>query len=122
MVINKGKQRNLHWHTEANEWHYYLRGKGRSRCSDRADGGKIADVGPGDAVYIPRGFSATPSRITGDEDLETVQTWDKGKFEEIDLDRWVRSSPNYLLTNNFSRGVDIDDRQNEGKLDHPVEL
>ena len=29
------------------------------------------------------------------------KTWDKGKFEEIDLDKWVRASPNYLLTNNF---------------------
>ena len=41
-------------------------------------------------------------RNVGDEDLEIVQTWDNGKFEEIDLDRWVRSSPNYLLANNFA--------------------
>jgi oxalate decarboxylase/phosphoglucose isomerase-like protein (cupin superfamily) len=38
----------------------------------------------------------------GDEELEIVQTWDNGKFEEIDLDQWVRSSPNYLLANNFA--------------------
>jgi len=31
-----------------------------------------------------------------------VQTWDRGKFEELDLDRWVRASPNYLLANNFA--------------------
>jgi len=31
-----------------------------------------------------------------------VQTWDNGKFEEIDLDKWVRASPNYLLANNFT--------------------
>lgn len=30
-----------------------------------------------------------------------MQTWDNGKFEEIDLDKWVRASPNYLLANNF---------------------
>ena len=29
------------------------------------------------------------------------QTWDNGKFEEIDLDKWVQSSPRYLLANNF---------------------
>ena len=38
----------------------------------------------------------------GDDDLEIVQTWDKGKFEEIDLDQWVRSSSNDLLANNFA--------------------
>jgi oxalate decarboxylase len=31
-----------------------------------------------------------------------VQTWDNGKFEEIDLDKWVKSSPRYLLGNNFA--------------------
>ena len=41
-------------------------------------------------------------RNTGNEDLEIIQTWDKGKFEEIDLDKWVRASPDYLLTNNFA--------------------
>jgi len=38
----------------------------------------------------------------GDGDLENVQTWDNGKFDEIDLDKWVRSSPNYLQTNKFA--------------------
>jgi len=37
-----------------------------------------------------------------DEYFKIVQTWDNGKFEEIDLDRRVWSSPNYLLANNFT--------------------
>ena len=36
-----------------------------------------------------------------DDDFEIVQTWDNGKFEEIDLTKWVQSSPRYLLDNNF---------------------
>jgi oxalate decarboxylase len=101
MIINKGKQRNLHWHVDANEWHYYLRGKGQVALFGSGGRSKIADVGPGDAVYIPAGFGHA-IKNTGDDDLEIVQTWDKGKFEEIDLDQWVRSSPNYLLANNFA--------------------
>jgi len=101
MIVNKGKQRNLHWHTEANEWHYYLRGKGQVALFGSGGRSKIADVAAGDALYIPAGFGHA-IKNTGDDDLEIVQTWDKGKFEEIDLDRWVRSSPNYLLANNFS--------------------
>ena len=61
---------------------------------------KLTDVQPGDAVYIPAGFGHAIKNV-GEEELEIVQTWDNGKFEEIDLDRWVRASPNYLLTNNF---------------------
>ena len=46
--------------------------------------------------------SGASSWNSGNEDLEIVQTWDNGKFEEIDLDKWVRASPNYLLANNFT--------------------
>ena len=101
MVINSGKQRNLHWHTNANEWNYYLRGKGQMVLFGSGGRGKLFDVNPGDAVYIPAGFGHA-IRNSGNEDLEIVQTWDNGKFEEIDLDKWVRASPNYLLANNFT--------------------
>lgn len=101
MIINKGKQRNLHWHVNANEWQYYLRGKGQVALFGSGGRGKVIDVNPGDAIYIPAGFGHA-IKNTGDDDLEIVQTWDDGKFEEIDLDHWVRSSPNYLVSNNFS--------------------
>jgi len=101
MVIKSGKQRNLHWHTEANEWNYYLRGTGQVVLFGSGGRGKLFDVKAGDAVYIPAGFGHA-IRNAGNEDLEIIQTWDKGKFEEIDLDQWVRASPNYLVANNFS--------------------
>jgi hypothetical protein len=45
-----------------------------------------------------RAFAGTPDRAP----LKIVQTWDNGKFEEIDLTKWVQSSPRYLLANNFT--------------------
>jgi hypothetical protein len=60
-------------------------------------------------------LSAVDFDRTGNDDLEIVQTWDKGKFEEIDLHQWVRSSPNYLLENNCG-SAGVDDRQDEGDL------
>ena len=44
-------------------------------------------------MYIPAGFGHA-LKNTGDEVFEVVQTWDKGKLEEIDLDKWVRARPN----------------------------
>jgi oxalate decarboxylase len=100
MVIKPGQMRKLHWNVNANEWHYYLRGKGQVAMFGSGGRGKVAEFSPGDVAYIPQGFGHA-IRNTGDEDLEIVQTWDNPKFEEIDLDRWVQSSPRYLLSNNF---------------------
>jgi oxalate decarboxylase len=52
-------------------------------------------------AYVPQGFGHAIKNV-GDEDLEIIQTWDNGKLEEIDLDKWVQSSPRYLLSNNFA--------------------
>ena len=101
IIIKPGQQRNLHWHPNANEWHYYLRGKGQVALFGSGGRGKVAEFNPGDVAYLPIGFGHAIKNI-GDGDLEIVQTWDNGKFEEIDLDKWVRSSPNYLLANNFA--------------------
>ena len=101
LTVSKGRQRNLHWHTEANEFNYCLRGKGQIAIFGSGGRSKVANVQQGDAVYIPAGFGHA-LKNTGDDDFELVETWDKGKFEEIDLDKWVRASPNYLLSNNFA--------------------
>ena len=101
MVIKPGAMRNLHWNVNANEWHYYLRGRGQVALFGSGGRGKVAEFKPGDVAYIPQGFGHAIKNV-GDEDLEIIQTWDNGKFEEIDLNKWVQSSPNYLLANNFA--------------------
>ena len=101
MTIKPGGIRKLHWNPNANEWHYYLRGKGQVAAFGSGGRGKVMEFGPGDVAYIPIGFGHAIKNV-GDEDLEIVQTWDNGKFEEIDLDKWVQASPRYLLSNNFA--------------------
>ncbi|MDE1145823.1 MAG: cupin domain-containing protein [Azospirillaceae bacterium] len=105
MTLKPGAMRKLHWNVNANEWHYYLRGKGQVALFGSGGRGKVAEFGPGDVAYIPQGFGHA-IRNVGTEDLEIVQTWDAGKFEEIDLDKWVQSSPRYLLSNNFTGVAD----------------
>ncbi len=39
---------------------------------------------------------------TGDEDLEVIQTWNAGRFEEITLRDWMATAPNHMLSNNLA--------------------
>jgi oxalate decarboxylase/phosphoglucose isomerase-like protein (cupin superfamily) len=110
MTIKPGAMRNLHWNVNANEWHYYLRGRGQVALFGSGGRGKVAEFKPGDVAYIPQGFGHAIKNV-GDEDLEIVQTWDNGQFEEIDLAKWVQSSPRYLLANKLCRGSRNNDYQ-----------
>jgi oxalate decarboxylase len=101
MSIKPGAMKELHWNPNANEWHYYLRGKGQVALFGSGGRGKVAEFGPGDVAYIPAGFGHA-IRNVGDEDLEIIQTWDNGTFQEIGLKDWVKTSPQYLVANNFA--------------------
>ena len=101
MVIKPGQLRELHWNPNANEWHYYLKGNGQVAMFGSGGRGKVADFKAGDVAYIPAGYGHA-IRNSGSEDLEIVQTWDNGVFEEINLKDWVSTSPRYLVSNNFA--------------------
>jgi oxalate decarboxylase len=101
MIIKPGKMKELHWNPNANEFHFFLRGKGQVALFGSGGRSKAADVKAGDSAYIPAGYGHAIVN-TGEDDLEVVQTWDSGKFEEITLKHWVETSPKYLLSNNMA--------------------
>ena len=101
MVIKPGQMKELHWNPNANEFHYYLKGTGQVSMFGSGGRGQVADVKPGDSAYIPAGYGHA-IRNTGSENLELVQTWDAGKFEEITLKHWMETAPKYLLSNNMA--------------------
>jgi oxalate decarboxylase len=101
MVIKPGQMKELHWNPNANEFHYYLKGSGQVALFGSGGRSKVAAVKAGDSAYIPAGYGHGIFN-TGTEDLELIQTWDAGKFEEITLRHWMGTSPKYLLSNNMA--------------------
>jgi oxalate decarboxylase len=101
MVIKPGRMKELHWHPNANEFNFYLKGSGQVALFGSGGRGKVADVKAGDSAYIPAGYGHAILN-TGPDDLEIVQTWDAGKFEEITLKHWMQTAPKYLLGNNMA--------------------
>ena len=101
MVIRPGEMKELHWNPNADEFHYYLNGTGQVALFGSGGRGKVADVKAGDSAYIPAGYGHGILN-TGTTDLEIVQTWNAGKFEEITLKHWMETAPKYLLSNNMA--------------------
>ena len=100
MTLKPGAIRELHWHPNANEWHYYLRGTGQVALFGSGGRGKVAEFKPGDVAYLPVGYGHA-IRNMGNDDLEFVVTFDSGEYQEISLAQFLAASPRYLLANNF---------------------
>ncbi len=100
MVIKPGQMKELHWNPNADEFQFVLKGTGQVTLFGSGGRSKTAQVKAGDSAYIPAGYGHAMMN-TGTEDLEMIQTWNAGKFEEITLKHWMETAPKYLLANNM---------------------
>lgn len=100
LTIKPDAMRQLHWHPNADEWQYYIRGHARMTVFG-SKGRKITrDFGPGDVGYVPQGYGHYIETIGGDE-CEMLAVFNSGTYQEISLADWIKQTPKYLLETNF---------------------
>ena len=108
MTIKPGALRQLHWHPNADEWQYYIKGHARMTVFG-SKGRKITrEFGPGDVGYVPQGYGHYIETV-GDDDVEMLAVFNSGTYQEIALTDWLAKTPTYLLMNNFG----LDEKQIE---------
>jgi oxalate decarboxylase len=100
LKLKRGAMYEPHWHPDANEWHYVL--KGRTRVTLFAPDKRVAtaELGAGDCAYIPRNAGHSIQSI-GSEDAEIVGVLDSPVYREGSLSDWLAKAPHHLLTNNL---------------------
>ena len=100
LKLKAGAVQQPHWHVNANEWQYVIKGRNRVTLFATDKRMAVAELGPGDCAYLPRGCGHTIENI-GDGDSETVGVWDSGTFSESTLADWLAHAPRHILANNF---------------------
>jgi oxalate decarboxylase len=82
MQLAPGGLRELHWHANAAEWAYVIKGRCRVTTIDPQNRSEVGDFGPGDVWYFPRGYGHSIQGIGG-EDCLFVLVFDNGYFAEF---------------------------------------
>jgi oxalate decarboxylase len=90
----------LHWHPDANEMHYLLRGRIRVTMFAADKHLASAEIGPGDCAYIPLGCAHMVENI-GDEVAEFIAASDRPRLRSAMMTDWVAHAPLHLLVNNL---------------------
>lgn len=104
LKIKPGGMLALHWHPNSAEWQYYLSGKGQMTVFGSTNRSRTEEFSAGDVGYVPQNFGHYIEN-TGESDLEVLQVWNNGVFEEISLANWMAHHTPELLATNF--GVPI---------------
>lgn len=114
-IIKPGAVRELHWHPNANEWQYYISGKGRMTVFSSHGHAETEDFSVTDVGYVPQGFGHYIEN-TGDEDLKVLVVLDNGVYEDISLSDWIAKTPTYLLAQNFNTNEEAWNSRPKNKL------
>jgi oxalate decarboxylase len=96
----------LHWHPDANEMHYLLRGKLRLTMYSTDKHLAHAEMEPGDCAYIPMGCAHMAETI-GLDPVEFITVIDRPRLRSAMMADWMAHAPRHLLANNI--GIDSAD-------------
>lgn len=98
--IKPGGMRELHWHPSADEWQYYVKGRGRMTVFGSHGRARTEEFAGGDVGYVPQGYGHYIEN-TGPDELEIVVVFNSGTYESISLTAWMAANPAQLLATNF---------------------
>lgn len=96
VVVKPGGLRELHWHQNADEWQYFIAGKGRMTVFFNGGKARTADFNAGDVGIVPRTFGHYIEN-TGDTDLIFVEMFKAPVYMDLSLNEWVSNTPPELV-------------------------
>jgi oxalate decarboxylase len=106
--LKPGGLRELHWHPNADEWQYYISGKGRMTVFVAGGHARTMDFEVGDVGYI---LQSTPHYVenTGDTDLVFLEMFKTEHYEDISLAEWMAHTPRLLVDQHLHAGLTMID-------------
>jgi oxalate decarboxylase len=98
--LQPGTTREMHWHPNADEWQYYLSGRGRMRIF--GGHGRVAtrDFTKGNVGFIKQGYGHYVENI-GTEPLRFIAMFNNPEYQEISISSWLAGNPAAMLADNL---------------------
>jgi oxalate decarboxylase len=103
-TIKPGGVREMHWHPNADEWQYWIKGEGRMTVFDAGPRSQTADFRPGDIGYVKRSQGHIIQN-TGKTDLQFVAVFKVAEYQEVGLSSWLTHTPAALVVQHLNISV-----------------
>ncbi len=81
VTIQPGGLRELHWHPNADEWQYYIKGNARMTVFNTGPQAQTADFRPGDIGYVKKSLGHYVQN-TGSTELQFLEIFKADRFAE----------------------------------------
>jgi oxalate decarboxylase len=101
ITMQPGALRQMHWHPNADEWQYYIKGKARMGVFNTGPNVLTMDFNPGDIGYIKRNYGHYVQNV-GDTELQFFAVFRTSQYEEMSLSDWLRHSPPEMVAQHLN--------------------
>jgi oxalate decarboxylase len=92
VTIKPGGLRAMHWHPNADEWLYVLKGSGRATVFNTGPAAITTNFHAGDIGYVKKALGHYLEN-TSNTDLVYMEVFRADRFEEVSLTDWLAHSP-----------------------------
>src|SRR2546426_8361918 len=96
VTVHAGGLRELHWHPNADEWQYYISGKGRMTVVSTGNRARTMDFQAGDVGYVQKTLLHYIEN-TGDTDLIFLEMFKSRFYQDLSLSKWLSHTPPELV-------------------------
>jgi oxalate decarboxylase len=96
VTLRPGGLRELHWHPNADEWQYYIVGKGRMTVVSTGNKARTLDFQAGDVGYVQKTLLHYIEN-TGDTDLIFLEMFKSSYYQDLSLSEWLTHTPPELV-------------------------
>jgi oxalate decarboxylase len=96
VTVEPGGMREMHWHPNADEWQYYLRGQARMTVFNTGPKATTNDFRPGDVGVVRKSLGHYVEN-TGSDVLQFLEVFRTSKYEEVSLAEWFGHLPPELV-------------------------
>jgi oxalate decarboxylase len=94
--VEPGGLRELHWHPNADEWQYYISGRGRMTAFASSGRARTFDYQAGDVGYVPFAMGHYVEN-TSHEPLRFLEMFRSDRFADLSLAQWMALIPRELV-------------------------
>jgi len=99
--IAPGAMREMHWHPNADEWSYFIKGRARVTIFGSSGNARTFDYMAGDVGVVPRNMGHFIENLSDDEPLEVLELFRADKFQDFSLFQWMGETPKKLVADHL---------------------
>jgi oxalate decarboxylase len=101
LTIRPGGMREMHWHPNADEWQYWVKGKGQMTVFNTGPNAVTMDFNAGDIGYVKKNLGHY-IKNTGDTDLQVLEVFRAPQFMDVSLSDWITHTPPAMVAQHLN--------------------